>query len=126
MRIEGELFTGLGEGGDYIGMKPYQEKIKDIIGFYPYAGTLNLRVDSQKLRDLREEKEPQIIESFEYNGNECSRVEVYPVEVENVEAAYLNIQITDHGDDVMEIVAENYLRDKLDLEDGDIVQVTTK
>jgi riboflavin kinase len=126
MKIKGEVFTGLGEGADYIGMKPYQEKIQSITGFYPYAGTLNLRVQPEKLQELKQNNEPHVIESFEYEGSDLSRVEVYTVEVEGVEAAYLDIEITDHGDDVMEIVAEDYLRDKLDLEDGDTVEVTTQ
>lgn len=126
MELKGEVFTGLGEGGDYIGMTPYQEKLRAITGFYPYAGTLNLRVDPGKLEELKQGSEPQIIERFEYEGRECSRVEVYSVEIEGVEAAYLDIEVTDHGDDVMEIVAEDYLRDKLGVEDGDSVKVTAK
>jgi len=126
MRIEGEVFTGLGEGADYIGMKPYQDKTKIITGFYPFEGTLNLRVDAGELERLRKENEPEVIESFRFKGRECSRVEVYPVKIEGVDAAYLDIAVTDHGDDVMEIVAEQYLRDELGLQDGDAVEVTPK
>lgn len=126
MELEGEVFTGLGEGADYIGMKPYQEKLKDITGYYPFEGTLNLKVSEEKLRKLKETHEPEVIETFEYQGDEFSRVEVYAVEVEGVRAAYLDIEVTDHGEDVMEIIAAEYLRGELDLEDGDTVQVTTK
>ncbi len=126
MKIKGEVFTGLGEGAEYIGMKPYQEKLEDITGFYPFEGTLNLRVDEEKLEKLKDDFEPEVIERFQYRGDKYSRVEVYPVEIEGVEAAYLDIEVTDHGEDVMEIIAEDYLRDELELEDGTSVEVTAR
>lgn len=121
--IKGEVFTGMNEGADYIGMDPYQEKIESVTGFRPYPGTLNLRVNPEEAEKLREDLEPEIIESFEYRGQKYSRLEVYPVSVNGEEAAYIDIEITDYGDDVMEIVAPLNLRDRLDLEDGDEVRV---
>lgn len=124
MEIEGEVFTGLGEGADYIGMNPYQDRLEDIVGFYPYAGTLNLEVDKEKLQKIKESQEPQVVDSFTYEGSEYSGLDVYKIKISGVDAAYLDIEITDHDDDVMEVIAENKLREKLDLEDGDSVEVT--
>ncbi|MFQ3307956.1 MAG: riboflavin kinase [Candidatus Nanohaloarchaea archaeon] len=126
MQIQGEVASGLGEGKDYIGLEPYQEKIQKITGFYPFPGTLNVETSAEKVRDLKEEVEYEVIESFEWNGNTYSRVEVYPVEIEGVKAAYLDIEITDHGDNLMELVAEQNLRDSLGLEDGDFVKITLR
>lgn len=126
MKIQGEIFTGLGEGAEYVGMKPYQKKIKNTTGFYPFPGTLNVKVDSEKLENLKELVERQVIESFAWQGDTYSRVEVYPVKIEGVKAAYLNIDITDHGADVMEIVAEDNLREKLGLDDEDNVEITSR
>lgn len=123
MRIEGEVFTGRGEGAEYIGIPPYQRKIEEITGFRPFPGTLNLYVDPEKVEALREEGEPEVIEEFSYNGMNCSRLEVYSVTINGAEAAYIDIEITDHGENVMELVAPKYLRDELDLKDGDRVEI---
>jgi CTP-dependent riboflavin kinase len=121
--VKGELFTGMGDGADYIGMEPYQEKIEAVTGYRPFPGTLNLRVEPEELEELKKGREPEVIEEFKYQGQQCSQLEVYPVKVNGEKAAYIDIEITDYGGDVMEIIAPEYLRGKLDLEDGEEVEV---
>ncbi|MEM3523275.1 MAG: DUF120 domain-containing protein, partial [Thermoproteota archaeon] len=41
----GKVFTGLGEGAYYVSRKPYLEQFYSKLGFYPYPGTLNLRIE---------------------------------------------------------------------------------
>jgi Transcriptional regulator of a riboflavin/FAD biosynthetic operon len=36
---------------EYLGMKQYQRKIKNITGFKPFPGTLNLRSNEEKVRE---------------------------------------------------------------------------
>lgn len=117
--FRGKVFSGMEEAGYYLSLDPYQDRIEEVAGFRPFPGTLNLRVDPSDVRKLKASLEPEVIEQVEYGNEEYSRLEVYPVEIEGVEAAFLDIEITDYGDDVMEIVARERLRDKLDLEDGD-------
>ncbi len=111
------------EGRYYLSLDPYRQKIGDAVGFEPYEGTLNLRVDPVELRKLESQKEPVVVKSFEYGKEEYSRLEIYPVTVAGVEAAYLDIKKTDYGDDVMELIAADRLRAELGLEDGDTVEV---
>ncbi len=113
----------MGVGQEYLALDPYQRKIEKVTGFRPFPGTLNLRADREVVSDVLDKAESSRIESFEYEGEKYSGVDVYPVEIEGVDAAVLRMDVTDYGPEVLEVVAEKNLRDDLDTEDGDTVEV---
>jgi CTP-dependent riboflavin kinase len=121
--IKGEIFSGMGEASAYIEMEPYQQKFEEITGYGPYPGTLNVRVDPDDVRELKETLEGKKLDNFTYRGEEYSAAEVYNVKIGGEEAAFIDLEITDYGDDVMEIIAPKKLRDELDLEDGDEIEI---
>ena len=45
--LEGIVFTGLGEGAYYIGKEHYRKQFIEKLGFEPYPGTLNLKLDGE-------------------------------------------------------------------------------
>ena len=129
--IAGEVSEGIGEGGYYVSIKGYYEQFKDKLGFEPYKGTLNLDLDvinhsilREKLNDMRFVK----INGFKdenrnYGDVKCHHCYVFPLkDKENkVKAAILNIDRTHHGKNIVEILAEPFLRDYFKLIDGDRV-----
>ena len=129
--IAGEVSEGIGEGGYYVSIKGYYEQFKDKLGFEPYKGTLNLDLDvinhsilREKLNDMRFIK----INGFKdenrnYGDVKCHQCYVFPLkDKENkVKAAILNIDRTHHGKNIVEILAEPFLRDYFKLIDGDRV-----
>ena len=129
--IAGEVSEGIGEGGYYVAIKGYYEQFKDKLGFEPYIGTLNLDLDvinhsllREKLNDMRFVK----INGFKdenrnYGDVKCHHCYVFPLkDKENkVKAAILNIDRTHHGKNIVEILAEPFLRDYFKLKDGDKV-----
>ncbi|MFB6216020.1 MAG: DUF120 domain-containing protein [Candidatus Aenigmatarchaeota archaeon] len=117
--LKGELFTGMGDGARYMSMDHYRRCIEDSAGFEPFPGTFNVRVDPDEARTLRETVEAERVDpEGDYIG-----MYVYPVRVDGLEAAYLDLDVTDHGEDVMEIVSPEYLRGRLELVDGDEVRI---
>ncbi len=129
--IAGEVSEGIGEGGYYVAIKGYYEQFKEKLGFEPYIGTLNLDLDvinnsllREKLNDMRFIK----INGFKdenrnYGDVKCHHCYVFPLkDKENkVKAAILNIDRTHHGKNIVEILAQPYLRDYFNLKDGDKV-----
>ena len=129
--IAGEVSEGIGEGGYYVSIKGYYEQFKVKLGFEPYKGTLNLDLDvinhsilREKLNDMRFVK----INGFKdenrnYGDVKCHHCYVFPLkDKENkVKAAILNIDRTHHGKNIVEILAEPFLRDYFKLIDGDRV-----
>ncbi|MDY6768951.1 MAG: DUF120 domain-containing protein [Candidatus Nanohaloarchaea archaeon] len=121
MEMTGEVVSGLGRGAAYVGMDTYQERFEDVLGFSPFPGTLNIVVDEEAKEALKAAAERERIEGFEKDGERFSAVDAFPVTVETVEAALLEMEVTDHPPEVAEIVAPQNLRDELALEDGDTV-----
>lgn len=119
--LEGVVTTGMGRGAYYIGLDVYQERFHDVLGFYPYAGTLNLEVDPDQRQALADTAATTHIDAPVHDGEELSAVDVHRVTVGGVDAGLLDLAITDHPDSIAEIVAPVNLRNQLDLADGDTV-----
>lgn len=121
MELKGKIFSGMGVGKEYLSLDPYQRKIEEITGFRPFPGTLNIRCEKDKVEKILDDLEASRIESFEYEGEKYSGVDVYEAEFRGFSIAILRMDVTDYGPEVIEVVAEENLRDKFGLEDGDEV-----
>lgn len=125
MELEGRVISGMGRGRDYVGMDAYQSRFAEALGFRPFPGTLNLAVDPAERERLQEAADQERIPGFSVDGEEYSAVTAYPVVLDGVEAALLEMAITDHPDSVAEFIAPEDLRETLDLADGDVVACRT-
>lgn len=129
MALNGTVMTGLGKGAYYIGMDVYQERFHDVLGFYPYAGTLNIDVDIAERELFQAETPCTHMDAPKKDGDYLSAVDVYPVHVtvpdtdDTVDGALLDLEITDHPDSVAEIIAPINLREAFGLKDGDTIIV---
>jgi len=125
MKFKATARSGKKEAQDYLEMDGYQARIEQILGFKPFPGTLNLEVDSDTYRELKEGS-VQRLESFEANGEHYPGGFLYPISVEGEEAAVLEPDITDHPPELLEVVAENRLRSKIKAQDGDTLVCKTR
>ncbi len=127
--IVGEVSEGIGEGGYYVAIKGYYEQFKSKLGFEPYKGTLNLRLNDVDLKILKEligQIKRIMIDGFEDQDREYGPVYCYDVYIsplfersKKIRAAILDIQRTHHKENIIEILAKDYLRDFLKLKNGD-------
>lgn len=124
--IAGKVFSGLGEGGYYVGMPGYRKQFIQKLGFDPYPGTLNVRLETE--RDLEAktqiERLPAIrIEGFKDDKRTYGGASCYKATINGVDAAILVIERTHHPADVIEVISQHFLRKKLKLKDGSAVKV---
>ena len=127
LKLTGVVFSGLGEAAYYVSMKGYKKQFRSKVGFDPFPGTLNLRLDSAIDRKMRRDLSSSRgihIDGFSdgkrtYGGAECFRAYVNG----KVNAAVLVIERTTHDDSVIEIISPVNLRQHLGLMDGDEVEV---
>jgi riboflavin kinase, archaea type len=117
--IEGTIEGGLGKGAVFIAVDYYKNKIKDMFGFEPYHGTLNLRVPYDSISKLKRKFriDPFIKEGKEYGGVDC-----YKSIIENIDCAIIIPDMTEHKY-ILEIVAPINLKSELNLVDGDKVKI---
>jgi riboflavin kinase len=136
--IIGYVRSGIGEGGYYVSIKGYFNQFKSKLGYDPYIGTLNLELNevnksllTEKLKNIK----PTVIDGFKDSNREYGPVECFDCVVyrpENIEvkhqAAILRIERTHHKKNIVELLAEPYLRDYFHLTDGDklVIEIVKK
>jgi len=126
LRLEGRVFTGIGEGAYYISHPFYERQFIKKLGFKPYPGTLNIRLTSESMKNRKrlESMEGILIEGFMNKDRSYGSVKCFKALINgSVEGGILLIERTHYGPDVIEIIAPMNLREKLNLKDGDLVRV---
>jgi riboflavin kinase len=124
--LEGELFSGMGEGIYYLSQGGYRRQLRERLGFEPYPGTLNLRLrpgyeNEKRMLDTL----PLLsITGFKSENRSFGPVKCAPAIVnESVRAGVVLALRSHYGPDVIELVSEENLRRRLRLKDGDTVRV---
>jgi len=127
--LSGVVTSGMGEGRHYITLSGYMRQFKELLGYEPYAGTLNIDLTEESVRERAHlgAIEPITIEGWEDEERTYGPAYCYPATVsagETYEPAHVIApERTHHGEDHLEVIAPDRLRDELGLEDGDEVTV---
>ncbi len=125
--LEGTVFTGLGEGAYYITKEEYRKEIVEKMGFEPYPGTLNLKLNTDYDVKTRMELDayPAIeVKGFKNEDRTFGLVKCYPVIIGGTVKGALVTALRSHYDaSVLEIIAPVCLRKALSLKDGNKVKV---
>ena len=127
--LTGRVTSGMGEGRHYISLSGYMRQFRDLLGYEPFAGTLNVDLDEESVRERSrlEAFEPIFVEGWEDEERTYGPVFCWPASVdadETYEPAHVIApERTHHGKDQLELVAPDRLRDELNLEDGDEITI---
>ena len=124
--IAGTVFTGLSEGSYYMSLDGYRNQFISKLGFDPFPGTLNLRVNKENLneRKILDTYPFVYIEGFAnekrtYGPAKCFRAIVN----DEVKGAIVLPIRAHYGEDVVELITPISLRKQFKLVDGDKVRV---
>ena len=130
VELVGTVTSGMGEGRHYITLPGYMAQFQDRLGYEPFAGTLNVDLDEESVRERARLSgvEPIEIEGWEDEERTYGPAYCYPATVavdgEAVEQAHVIApERTHHGEDQLEVIAPMRLRDELGLADDDEVIV---
>ncbi len=127
--LKGVVTSGLGEGAVYMSIPEYRERFRELLGYEPFAGTLNVKLydDYVPVRKALRDVEGFRIEGFAKDGKRYGGVTIYRAVIRgnnrSAECALLDLEVTRHGDDIVELIAPVKLRDSLHLKDGDPVEI---
>lgn len=127
IQIRGRLEHGLGEGYYYMSQEGYRAQFRQKLGFEPYPGTLNLKLEGPELTKLEvlQEAAGVPIEGFTDGGRTFGGAKCFPSSLQEV-ACVTILPIRSHYQDVLEIISRDKLRDRLGLKDGEIVEVDVR
>ncbi len=122
LMIVGRATSGLGEGAFYMRQRGYREQFRKKLGYEPYEGTLNVRIqgaDVAKLRILVDTGGIPI-DGFEANGRTFGGAKCFPSTLKGIRCAVI-LPIRTHYTDTIEVISKEYLRGQLGIADGDSV-----
>lgn len=123
--IEGEVISGLGEGRYYVSIPGYVEQFKEKLGFEPYPGTLNLRIDPAGIgtRKKAELHGWVDIDGFTADDRTFGSARCLLCRINGYKCAIIVPGRTHYPDDIIEVISEVRLREKMGLTDGSHVKV---
>jgi len=122
LRIKGKVFSGKGEGAKFIKLPWVRKQIKEKLDFIPHPGTLNIKLAEDGIKHkklLKKAKSMEISQSMGFCRGKCFKAYL----VDNLDCAIVVPEVKNYPEDILEIIASINLRKKLQLEDGDIVEV---
>lgn len=121
--MRGKLVTGLGEGQYYISLEGYRRQFREKLGFDPYPGTLNIKLDANSI-DVRKTISADIkISGFTAHNRTFGSGTCFNVRISEIKGAVITPERTHYPEDIIEVIAPVNLRHYLGIDDGSTVDV---
>lgn len=121
VEIKGTLVSGMGEGAYYMGLKGYTKQFKSKIGYVPFPGTLNVRIDQKIHQEAIKQFETLNgikIKSFSDGKRTYGWVKCFPAKLNNsVNCDLILLERTHHDNSVVELISKTCLRKTAKLKD---------
>jgi riboflavin kinase, archaea type len=115
--LDGVVTSGLGQGAYFMGLPWVRDAVRRLIGFTPYPGTLNVRLDADMIGIWRRTRDGHAIVLAPPPSEPCG-ARLFPVVIApDAEAAVIVPDVTRYGDDLLELIAAVHLRSVLGLDD---------
>lgn len=117
----GTVFSGTGQGKKFIDLPWVKRQIEEKLGFTPYSGTLNLRLNKESVENKKRLKDA---EGFvvEPQAGYCRGV-MFRAQIGSVQGAIVVPRVPNYPSGILEVIASVCLREHLKLSDGNQVTV---
>jgi len=127
VELKGILVSGMGEGAYYMALKGYTKQFKSKIGYVPFPGTLNVRLDQKTHQEAIKQFETLEgikIKSFSDGKRSYGWVKCFPAKLNNsISCELIMLERTHHDDSVVELISKICLRKTGKLKDGSKVSI---
>jgi len=127
VELKGTLVSGMGEGAYYMGLKGYTKQFKSKIGYVPFPGTLNVRLDQKIHQESIKQFETLDgikIMSFSDGKRTYGWVKCFSAKLNNsINCELIMLERTHHDDSVIELISKTCLRKNTKLKDGSKVSI---
>ncbi|MDH3501530.1 MAG: DUF120 domain-containing protein [Nitrosopumilus sp.] len=127
VELKGILVSGMGEGAYYMSLKGYTKQFKSKIGYIPFPGTLNVKLDKkvdQKAIQQFETLNGITIESFSDEKRTYGWVKCFPAKLnQSIDCQLIVLERTHHDDSIIELISKECIRKSGKLQDGSKVTI---
>jgi riboflavin kinase len=119
--MRGKVSAGIGEGQFYISKDGYKRQFREILGFEPFPGTLNIKLDTLFVPP---EHKAIRIKGFQDEARTFGECRCYKIKLNGIDATVVRPERSNYPADLIEVIAPVNLRKALVLEDGALVEIT--
>ncbi|MGH1568243.1 MAG: DUF120 domain-containing protein [Nitrosopumilus sp.] len=127
VKLKGTLVSGMGEGAYYMGLKGYTKQFESKIGYVPYPGTLNVKLDQKIHQEAIKQFETLNgikIKSFSDGKRTYGWVKCFSAKLNNsANCELIILERTHHDDSIIELISKTNLRKIAKLKDGSKVSI---
>jgi riboflavin kinase len=117
----GKLYSGKGEGKKFVALPWVEGQIREKLGFAPYAGTLNIRLNPDALKPKKFLAKAKRLEIIPEKG--FCKGYLIKAKISGLDCGIIVPLVPDYPADVLEVVAAVFLRQQLRLVDGSEVAI---
>lgn len=125
LKIHGRVACGLGQGAQFLCLDWVQRELRRRLALAPFPGTLNLRVAAEA-RDALYTQREHFLRIADPSSPDCPgylQKVILRANGRTCASAYLILPERTVYKDVLEVISAYNLRERLDLKDGDPVEV---
>ena len=117
--LNGILISGFGEGKFY--MQKYSDNFRDKLGYIPWLGTLNIKINSK----INISKDCVVIDGFNEAEKTFGSIKCYPciINNKNIKVNLVVPEINKHKENIIELISPLNLRKTLNIKDGDEINI---
>ena len=127
VELKGTLVSGMGEGAYYMSLKGYTNQFKSKIGYVPFPGTLNVRLDKKVHQEAIRQFESLdgiLIKSFSDGKRTYGWVKCFPAKLnQSINCQLIILERTHHDDSIIELISKVCIRKSGRLKDGSKVTI---
>ena len=127
VNLKGTLVSGMGEGAYYMGLKGYTKQFKPKIGYIPFPGTLNVKLDQKIHQEAIKQFEILDgikIKSFSDGTRTYGWVKCFPAKLNNsINCELIILERTHHDASIIELISKVCIRKTAKLKDGSKVSI---
>ena len=123
-QLKGTIVSGVKQGVFFTQLDWFQEQCLEKLGYTPYPGTLNIEISVEDIPGVAVIEQEAEIEFIPPDSTYCSG-RAYPIDIEGIRAAIIMPakEVRVHGKNIIEVISEVNLKDALNADDGDSVEL---
>ncbi|NDB31986.1 MAG: CTP-dependent riboflavin kinase [Nitrosopumilaceae archaeon] len=125
--LDGTLVAGMGEGKYYMSLKGYTKQFKEKIGYIPFPGTLNVKLNKkEQVESLHQLNniEAAKVEGFSDGKRTYGWVKCFACKINGkVDAQLILLERTHHDLSTIELISKFEIRKKLGLKNGSAMSI---
>lgn len=127
VELQGTLVSGMGEGAYYMSLKGYTKQFKSKIGYIPFPGTLNVRLDKKVHQEVIKQFETLhgiTIKSFSDGKRTYGWVKCFPAKInQTIDCQLIILERTHHDSSIIEMISKICIRNSGKLKDGSKITI---